>query len=220
MVRYDGRGSGLSDRDVPEISFATFEQDLDAVIDTLGLRRYALLGTSQGAAIAIAHAVRYPERVSKLVLHGGCALGRSKRGSAKDVETANAHLTLMRHGWGDQHSAFLRTYSLLYFPSASTEQIRLLADLQRMATSPENAVRLRIACDDVDVVDLLPRVRAPTLVLHSKHDNMVPFDEGRRIASGIPTAKFVSLESENHMPLPDEPAWATFIGEIEAFLSA
>lgn len=155
-----------------------------------------------------------------MVLHGACALGRNKRGSAKDAETAKAHLTLMRHGWGDEHSAFLRMFSLLYFPGGSTEQIKELADLQRMATSPENAVRLRNACDDVDVVDLLSKVHVPTLVLHSKHDNVVPFDEGRRIASAIPTAKFVSLESENHMPLPDEPAWATFIGEIEAFLSA
>jgi len=125
LVRYDGRGSGLSDRNVPEISFATFEQDLEAVIDALSLSRYALLGTSQGAAIAIAHAVRYPERVSKMVLHGACALGRNKRRSAKDAETAKAHLTLMRHGWGDEHSTFLRMHSLLYFPSASNEQIKL-----------------------------------------------------------------------------------------------
>jgi DNA-binding winged helix-turn-helix (wHTH) protein/pimeloyl-ACP methyl ester carboxylesterase len=220
LVRYDGRGSGLSDRNVPEISFATFEEDLEAVVDAAGLSQYALLGGSQGAAIAIAHAVRHPDRVSKMVLHGACALGRNKRGSAKDMETAKAHITLMRHGWGDEHSAFLRTYSLLYFPGGSTQQIKELADLQRMATSAENAVRLRTASDDVDVVDLLSKVQAPTLVLHSKHDNMVPFDEGRRIASAIPSAKFVSLESENHMPLPGEPAWATFIGEIEAFLSA
>lgn len=219
LVRYDGRGSGLSDRNVSDISFATFEQDLETVVDALGLSQYALLGGSQGAATAIAHAVRYPERVSKMVLHGACALGRNKRGSAKDAETAKAHLTLMHHGWGDEHSAFLRMYSLLYFPGGSAQQIKELANLQRMATSPENAVRLRTASDDVDVVDLLSKVQVPTLVLHSKHDNVVPFDEGRRVASAIPSAKFVSLESENHMPLPGEPAWGTFIGEIETFLS-
>ena len=106
LIRYDGRGNGLSDRYVPEISFATFAHDLEAVVDALRLQRYALLGISQGAPIAIAHAVHFPERVSKLVLNGGFALGSNKRGSTKDQETAQAQLTLMRHGWGDEHSAY------------------------------------------------------------------------------------------------------------------
>lgn len=218
LIRYDGRGSGLSDRYVPEISFATFEHDLEAVIDALHLQRYALLGISQGAPIAIAHAVRYPERVSKLVLNGAFALGSNRRSSAKDHETAQAYLTLMRHGWGDEHSAFLRTFSMLYFPSASAEELRAAAALQRMAMSGDTAVRLRMASADIDIVELLPKVSVPTLVLHSRHDNAVPFEEGRRLASAIPDARFVALESENHVPMPDEPAWPTFIAEIEAFL--
>ena len=218
LIRYDGRGNGLSDRYVPELSFAAFEQDLEAVVDALQLRRYALLGISQGATIAIAHAVRFPERVSKLVLNGAYALGRNKRGSAKDQETGQAYLTLMRHGWGDEHSAFLRIFSMLYFPSASAEELKALAQLQRTAMSAEAAVKLRLVCDDVDVVDLLPKVSVPTLVLHSRHDNAVPFEEGQRLAAAIPNARFVALESENHVPLPEEPAWPAFIAEIEAFL--
>jgi pimeloyl-ACP methyl ester carboxylesterase len=218
LIRYDGRGNGLSDRYVPEISFATFEHDLEAVVDACRLQRYALLGISQGVPIAIAHAVRYPERVSKLVLNGGFALGSNKRGSAKDQEMAQAQLTLMRHGWGDEHSAYLRTFSMMYFPSASSEELKASAELQRMAMSGDIAVRLRLASADLDIVDLLPKVSTPTLILHSRHDNAVPFEEGRRLASGIPNAKFVALESENHVPMPDEPAWPTFIGEIEAFL--
>jgi pimeloyl-ACP methyl ester carboxylesterase/DNA-binding winged helix-turn-helix (wHTH) protein len=218
LVRYDGRGNGLSDRYVPEVSFSTFGLDLQAVVDALGLQRYALLGISQGAPIAIAHAVRHPERVCKLVLNGGMALGSNKRGSTRDRETAQAYLTLMRHGWGDEHSAFLRTFGMLYFPSASADELRALAHLQRMAMSAEVAVRLRMVTADLDVVDLLPRVQAPTLVLHSRHDNAVPLEEGQRLAAAIPNARFVVLESENHVPLPDEPAWPTFVGEIEAFL--
>jgi pimeloyl-ACP methyl ester carboxylesterase len=218
LIRYDGRGNGLSDRHVPEISFATFEHDLEAVVEALRLQRYALLGISQGAPIAIAHAVRYPERVSKLVLNGGFALGSNKRRSTRDQETAQAQLTLMRHGWGDEHSAYLRTFSMLYFPSASAEELRAAAELQRMAMTGETAVRLRLACADIDVSDLLTKVSVPTLILHGRHDNAVPFEEGRRLASGIPNAKFVALESENHVPMPNEPAWPTFIGEIEAFL--
>jgi len=131
---------------------------------------------------------------------------------------AQAHLTLMRHGWGDEHSTYLRTFCMLYFPSASAEELRAAAELQRMAMSGDTAVRLRMATAEIDIVDLLPKVSIPTLVLHSRHDNAIPFEEGRRLASAIPNAKFVALESENHLPMPDEPAWPTFIGEIESFL--
>ena len=219
LIRYDGRGTGLSDRYVPEISFATFHEDLEAVIDALQLTQYALLGVSQGAATAIVHAVCYPERVTKLVLNGGFALGRNKRGSPKDVETGEALLTLMRHGWGDEHSAFLRIYASHFYPSASAEEIRALAELQRAATSADNAARIRVATSDIDVRDLVRKVSAPTLVIHSRHDNAVPFSEGCRLASEIPNAKLLVLESENHVPLPGEPAWPHFVHAISSFLA-
>lgn len=220
LVRYDGRGSGLSERHVPDISFAGFEDDLQAVIAALGVQRYGLLGISQGAPVAIAHAVRHPGRVSKLVLNGAFAQGSNRRASDIDHETAQAHLTLMRHGWGNEHSAFLRTFAMLYFPGASAEELKTLAQLQRVAMSAEVAVRLRMAAADIDIVDLLPQVSVPTLILHSRYDNAVPLEEGQRLAAAIPHAKFVVLESENHVPMPEEPAWPHFIAEIEAFLSA
>ena len=218
LIRYDGRGSGLSERYVPELSFDTLGRDLQAVVDTLQLSRYALLGISQGAPVAIAHAARHPERVAKIILNGAFALGRNKRGSAKDRETGQAYLTLMRHGWGDEHSAFLRSFCMLYFPGLSIAQIRALADLQRMAMSADAAIRMRMACDDIDVVDLLKQVSAPTLVLHSRYDNAVPFEEGQRLAAALPNARFVALESENHVPVPGEPAWPIFLAEIDSFL--
>jgi DNA-binding winged helix-turn-helix (wHTH) protein/alpha-beta hydrolase superfamily lysophospholipase len=218
LIRYDGRGFGLSDRDVANISFATFERDLETVVDALHLRRYALLAISQGAATAIAHAVRNPDRVSKMVLHGGFALGRKKRASAKEAQMAKAWIAIMRQGWGDDNSALLRIFSSVWLPGASTEQIRWYANMLRISTSVENAIRNRNAGDEIDVVDLLPKVSVPTLVLHCRHDNSVPFDEGRRVATSIPNAKFVSLESENHVPLPDEPAWSKFLEAIENFL--
>jgi class 3 adenylate cyclase/pimeloyl-ACP methyl ester carboxylesterase len=220
LIRYDGRGFGLSDRDVTEISLATFERDLEAVVDALHLRRYALLGISQGVGTAIAHAARYPDRVTRMVVIGGFALGRNKRGSTKDIELGKALIAVMREGWVNENSAFLRMFSSVFFPSASPEQIKWYADLLRISTSAENAVRNHGGIDEIDIVDLLPKVSAPTLVLHSRHDNLVPFDEGRRIATSIPNAKFVTLDSENHVPIAGEPAWPRFIGEIEAFLSA
>jgi DNA-binding winged helix-turn-helix (wHTH) protein/pimeloyl-ACP methyl ester carboxylesterase len=219
LVRYDGRGFGLSDRDVGEISFATHQRDLQAVVDALHLRRYALLAISAGGATAIAHAVRNPDRVSKLVLHGGFALGRNKRGDPKEVELARAWIAIMRCGWGDDNSAMLRTFNSVLLPGASAEQIRWYANMLRSSTSVENAIAMRHASDDIDVVDLLPKVTVPTLVVHCRHDNMAPFQEGRRVATAIPNAKLVSLDSENHVPLPGEPAWQKFVAEIEAFLT-
>jgi DNA-binding winged helix-turn-helix (wHTH) protein/pimeloyl-ACP methyl ester carboxylesterase len=219
LIRYDGRGFGLSDHDVPDISLATFERDLETVVESLHLPRYALLGISLGVATCIAHAARYPEQVSKMVLLGGFALGRNKRPSTKDHERANAIAAIMREGWGDEDSAFLRIFSSLWFPGASVEQIKWYANLLRKSISAENTLRQRNVSVDIDVVDLLPKVSAPTLVLHCRHDNWAPFEEGRRIAASIPNAKFVSLESENHIPLPGEPAWQKFIEAIENFLS-
>jgi pimeloyl-ACP methyl ester carboxylesterase/DNA-binding winged helix-turn-helix (wHTH) protein len=218
LIRYDGRGNGLADRDVSEISFAAFVSDLEAVVEATQAERPALLGISQGAAVAITYAVRHPDRVSKLILYGGYAQGRNKRGSAADAEMALAFLAIMRHGWGDEHSAFMKAFSSVFFPNGSPQQIKWLVDLQRVTTSPENAARIRKTCDDIDVVELLPQVRVPTLVLHCRHDNVAPLEQGRLIASSIPHAKFVTLESDNHVVLADEPAWPKLIGEIEAFL--
>jgi len=220
LVRYDGRGNGLSDREVADISFAAFERDLDTVIDATGLDRFALLGISQGGAVAISYAVRHPERVSKLILYGAYAQGRNKRGSAVDAEMANAFLSIMRHGWGDEHSAFMRAFCSIYLPNGSAEQISWFANLQRMTTNAETAVRIRKACDEIDVSELLPQVRVPTLVLHCRHDNVAPFDQGRLMAASIPDAHLVTLESDNHVVLPVEPAWPKLLGEIKAFLAA
>jgi pimeloyl-ACP methyl ester carboxylesterase/DNA-binding winged helix-turn-helix (wHTH) protein len=218
LVRYDGRGKGLSDRNAPDVSFDGFLRDLDAVVEALGIRRYALMGVSQGAPIAIAHAARYPERVSALVLHGAYAQGRNKRSAAVERETAQALLSIMRQGWGDEGSAFMRAFSSVYLPGGTREQISWFAELQRMATSAETAARLRVACDDIDVTHLLEKVSCPTLVLHCRNDGVVPFDEGRRLAASVARAKFVPLASENHILLEGEPAWETFIGSITNFL--
>jgi len=219
FIRYDGRGIGLSDRTVPKISFATFQIDLAAVVDSLQLERFALLGTSQGAAIAINYAARHPQRVSKLILHGSYMLGRNKRDTVGDTEEAKTMIAMMRRGWGDEHSAFMHAFGTLFLPNGAPEQIKAYADLQRMATSAETAVKIRLLHDETDIRDILPKVKSPTLVFHSRHDNVVPFEQGRLVAASIPNAKFIPLESSNHVLLPNEPAFAEFIDRVNAFLS-
>jgi DNA-binding winged helix-turn-helix (wHTH) protein/predicted esterase len=217
LIRYDGRGNGLADHDVADISFAGFERDLEAVTENLGQKRFALLGLSQGAASAITFAVSNPDRVSCLILYGAYARGRNKRGNPDEIAMAETVLAMMRQSWGNEDSAFMRAFSSLYLPNGTREQIRWFAEMQRIATTGPLAARLRSASDDIDVTEYLPRVTVPTIVIHARRDQVVPIDEGRLIATRIPGAKFVTLESENHVPLPGEPAWEIFLSEIEAF---
>ena len=216
LVRYDERGTGLSDRDVDDISFEAFVRDLETVADTVNLDRFPILGISQGCAVAIAYAVRHPERVTCLVLYGGYASGWARRGAPNPV--AEAMLTLMREGWGQHNPAFRQVFTSLFIPEGTSEQMQAFNDLQRITVSPENAVRIRQAAGELDVSHLLPRVDVPTLVLHARDDAVVPFEEGRRLATMIPGARFVALEGQNHLLLEDEPAWLRFLEEVRNFL--
>jgi len=219
LVRYDARGTGLSDRDTPDISFETFVGDLETVVDALHLEQFSLFGISQGVAVAAAYAARHPQRVNKLVLHGGYTQGRRRRDSTADEEQAEAFTTLMRYGWGQEHSAFMQAFSSIYVPRGSPEQLRCFTELQRIASSVETAIRIRKACDQIDIVGLLPNVCAPTLVTHSRYDHVAPFEQGRLLAMLIPGAHLIALESDNHPILPDEPAWEIWVSAIEEFLS-
>lgn len=218
LVRYDARGNGLSDWQVEDISFEAFVRDLESVVDANGLKRFPLLGISQGCAVSIAYAVRHPERVSHLVLYGGYARGRRRRGQQGEVDQADALLTLMRQGWGQENPAFRQIFTSLFIPDATAEQAHWFNDLQRMTASPENAVRIRKTLDEIDVVDLLPDVRVPTLVLHCRNDAVHPFEEGRRMAAGISGSRFVALEGNNHLILEHEPAWPRLLDEVTRFL--
>jgi pimeloyl-ACP methyl ester carboxylesterase/DNA-binding winged helix-turn-helix (wHTH) protein len=220
LIRYDARGNGLSDWDVQDISFDAFVRDLEAVVDAAGLKRFALFGASQGCAVSIAYAVKHPERVSKLVLYGGFARGRRLRGNPVDVEQADAMITLMRTGWGQENPAFRQIFTSLFVPGGTPEQVAWFNDLQRNTTSPENAVRIRLVSDYMDVLKLLPQVTVPTLVLHCHDDAVQPFEEGRILAAGIPGARFVGLEGQNHLILETDPGWGRFQKEVAAFLTA
>lgn len=219
LIRYDSRGNGLSDLEVGDLTIETSVRDLEAVVEASGLDTFALLGISQGCAISIAYAVRHPERVSRLVLYGGYARGRRKRGSEQEAASSEAIVTLMRQGWGQDNPAFRQLFTSLFVPGGTPEQMQWFNDLQRISTSPENAVRLRKFADEIDVTTLLAQVRAPTLVLHCRDDAVQPFEEGRRMAAGIPGARFVALEGRNHLMLDGEPAMARFLAEIGGFLA-
>jgi DNA-binding winged helix-turn-helix (wHTH) protein/pimeloyl-ACP methyl ester carboxylesterase len=219
LVRYDERGNGMSQRDVPDVSFDTWVRDLETVVDAAGLDRFPLLGISRGGPIAIAYAVKHPERVTHLILYGAFAAGLNHVGTAHELEVRRALVSLMRLGWGLNNPAFVKMFTCRFIPEATAEHEQWLDELQRVSTSPDNAARLMERDDDLDVRPLLSRVRAPTLVIHCDRDRAVSPEDGRRLAGTIPGARYVSLPSANHLMLEEESAWPLFLEELGLFLN-
>ena len=221
LVRYDERGCGLSDWHPPELSFEGWVRDLETVVDAAGVERFPLLGCSQGASLAITYAVRHPDRVSHLILHGGYARGRLRRElTPQQRKEAETMAGLAELGWGKENAAFRQFFTTQFIPGGTAEEHDWFNELQRVSASPENASRFMRIFDDIDVTALAPRVSCPTLVLHPDGDARVPFEEGRLIASLIPEARFVPLDSRNHILLEHEPAWKRWLEEVRAFLPA
>jgi class 3 adenylate cyclase/pimeloyl-ACP methyl ester carboxylesterase len=217
LIRYDARGNGMSDWDVDSLSLDAWVTDLETVVDAVGVERVPLLGISQGGAVAVAYAVRRPERVSHLILYGAFARGGKKRSPA-EKERRDAMTTLMRLGWGTDNPTFRQMFTGLFIPGATHEQADIFNELQRRTTSPECAVRYFDVVNDFDIVDLLSKVKAPTLVMHVRDDQMVPIEAGRQLAAGIPGARFIALPGRNHLFLEHEPASDRFFEEINLFL--
>jgi pimeloyl-ACP methyl ester carboxylesterase/DNA-binding CsgD family transcriptional regulator len=218
--RYDRRGCGLSDWDV-EQSFDGFYADIESVIAAAGLNRFVLVGFGFGGAVATAYAARNPDKVSQLVLYGSFARGRRRRNpSARQLDEIAMNLKLAELGWGADDPSFLQFFTAQFMPDATADQMRAFAELQRVSTSPEFAVRHLNAVFDIDVTAVAPQVRCPTLVMHTEGDLRIPFEEGRLLASMIPNARFVPLAGRNHALLEQDPAWTQFVTELRAFLPA
>jgi len=219
LIRYDERGCGLSDWAVEEFSLDAWVRDLEAVVDALELEHFPLLGISQGGPIAIAYAARHPERVSRLILYGSYARGRSLREvSDREREEQELLLRMITVGWGQDHAAFRQVFTNLFIPDATPEQARWFNELQRVSATPQNAARMVGAFHTLDVRAIAAGLDLPTLVLHAAGDLRIPFGEGRLLASLIPGARFAPLEGRNHILLEGEPAWPRFLREVNEFL--
>lgn len=217
LVRYDARGNGLSDWEVPEVSLEAWVSDLETVVDAVGLERFPLLGISQGCGISIAYATRHPERVSHLILYGGGLKGAHKR-SPEDSERRKALTVLARHEWGLDSPAFRQMFTLRFLPEGTPEQIEAFNELQRRTTSAECAARYLEASANIDVSHLAAEVKTPTLVLHARNEIVWPITWAQQMAAAIPNARFVALNSKNHLLLEHEPAAERFLEEVRLFL--
>lgn len=218
LVRYDERGNGLSEWDVADLSFEAFVRDLETVVETLGLERFPLLGISQGCAVSVEYAARHPERVSRLILLGGYAAGWRHTADAAEAEQREAVITLAQHGWGQDNPVYRQIFSQTFMPSATREELDWFNEFQRLTATPANAVSFLKAFAEIDVRHRLADVKCPTLVLHARSDQRVGIHQGIELASAIPGATLVTLDTDSHIPLSREPATGRIIDCIRAFL--
>ncbi len=221
FIRYDERGCGMTDRDVSDISFERSVADLESVVEAAApTGPFALLGMSQGAPVCVSYAVRHPERVSRLVLHGGYARGWFHRQDARGRREYEAIVELTRAGWGRENPAFRQVFTSRFIPGGTHEQLEWWNDLCRKTATADMSAALLEARGRTEVSGLLRHVRTPTLILHSREDAVVPIAEGRLLAAEIPNAEFVELDSRNHVLLEQEPAWQRFCDVVAGFLGA
>jgi pimeloyl-ACP methyl ester carboxylesterase/class 3 adenylate cyclase len=220
FVRYDERGCGMSDWREDGLTLDQWADDLQSVIDAAQpAEPITLIGISQGAATCIRYATRHPDRVERLILYGGFAHGASLRKGILSVDPVfRALVELANFAWASDNWTFRQMFTSRFVPGGSDEQLKWFNDLCLKSTTGQIAARLVQARDAVDVTGLLHEVRTPTLVLHARNDEVVPVEEGRILASEIPGAEFVELDSRNHVLLEAEPAWNNFCDAVLGFL--
>lgn len=219
LYRYDQRGCGLSDWKVSDLSFDSLVSDLEAVVDAAALERFDLFAMSQGGPIAIAYTAKHPERVSRLILYGGYVQGRLRNNPTPgEVEAIEVELMLLKLSWGDENPAYRQVFTTFLIPEATLEQFAWFNNLQLISTSPDNASKLQQIFNEVDVRELATMIKVPTLVIQAKNDAAVSFERGRQTAAHIPGARFVVLDSKNHILMSTEPAWPYFWNEFYRFL--
>jgi pimeloyl-ACP methyl ester carboxylesterase/DNA-binding CsgD family transcriptional regulator len=219
VLRHDSRGCGLSDRNVGELSFETWVRDLECVVEAANFQRFAMVGTCWGGPIAIEYAARHPEKVTHLVLYGTYARGTQKRGALNAGERARVMFELTRLGWAQPDHAFLELWASRFQPGGTWDHRRSWCDQMRFATSAETAIRLFEIAGNADVRDAARKIKCPVLIVHAERDVCVPIGESQLLAGLIPDSRFIQLDSENHMPLADEPAWDQLVTAVRSFLA-
>jgi pimeloyl-ACP methyl ester carboxylesterase/DNA-binding CsgD family transcriptional regulator len=218
LIRYDERGSGLSDQNLDDFPITCWKEDLATVVDASAAEEpFVLLGISGGATPAVEYAVEHPERVSHLIIYGGYSSGWKAREDSESARRWQAIIELTELGWGRPEPVFRRLYTSLFLPEGTDEQLSWFDELCRRTTSPRTAALLMQCRGNVDIEHLLPRITVPTMIIHAVNDAVVPFDQGRNMASQIPGAEMVPVDSKNHILMSSEPGWDQFKSAVLGF---
>ncbi len=217
LLRYDPRGTGLSDRQMNGATVEQLADDMEAVADAAGLERFPIYATSQSVPAALTLAARRPERISRLLLLNGVVQGSTARGEAEKTETM---VGMIRSGWGIPGSPFMRAVATVFMPLATPEEVQSLVDIQVVSATPEVAAELRRIIGDIDVRACLDKVECPVLVMHFSGDQIQSPDQSRYLARALKDAEFHMWDSPNHVVVPSDPIWSDLMDTFDRFLDA
>lgn len=218
LVRFDHRGSGMSQREISEISIEKSAEDISAVMDAAGFDRFAVYSESGGSLIALTFAASHPERVTRLAMSGGYAEGRLLRGAPKAPE-ADAIRTLLNEGFDVHGSAFLAAFMTAYFPEGPAEAVTHCARAFQRSASQELVLKDRDVINSTSVLSLLERITVPVLLFHGARDGVHPLNQAQKLAAGLPNAELIVYDTANHVPLPGHPTWERFVPDLLEFLA-
>jgi pimeloyl-ACP methyl ester carboxylesterase len=218
VVRFDQRGNGMSDRDVPPFSVDAMCDDIEAVADAAGLDRFFIYGVSQGTAYGLSFAQRHPERVLGLFGRGAYALGLALSGDADKRRDFESRLAIIQSGWSADDPSYRRFFTSRIMPDAPPDIARAFDELQRRSIDAHHALKFVEFAQNIDVRDAATRFRAPCLLTHSRGDLMVTLDRGRDLSALIPGCEFVELDCNDHSPVPGSPGFEQMLGAFETFL--
>ena len=218
LVRFDQRGNGSSDLDPLEISFNSFVEDMEAVVNETKIDKFPILGVSQGCAVSIAYAIRNPNKVSHLILIGGFSRGKGQRGDPSYEEKSKMEQTMILSGWEDENPAFRQFFTTSMIPEGTKEQMDSFNNIMKIATSAKNAAKISRINDQINVSDILSKLDIPTIIFHCTDDARVPISESKFMAANIKNSKFIPINSKNHVLLETEHGWNLFKEEVTKFL--
>jgi pimeloyl-ACP methyl ester carboxylesterase len=195
VVQYDSRGFGMSDRGVRDYSLEARLRDLEAVLDALKLKRFALLGIIEGGSVSIAYTVRHPQRVTRLALVSTYAATDLAVLNPSDQKRQAPFYSLLEQRWDDP--AFQQMFVSVMMPDGTDVDKRVFRYLQSKSATPEDLGAFEMADDKIDVRPIAPQVRVPTIVMHVRGDQMMPLEFGRELAALIPEARLVIIEGRD-----------------------
>ena len=218
LVRFDQRGNGSSELDPSEISFDSFVDDMEAVVNNSKIEKFPILGVSQGCAVSIAYAIKNPDKVSHLILFGGFARGKGRRNDPEYESKSKMEQTMILSGWEDENPAFRQFFTTSMIPEGTKEQMDSFNKIMKITTSAKNAAKITNANDHINVTEILSKLKVPTIIFHSTDDARVPISEGKFLAANIKNSKFVPIKSKNHILLETDEGWNLFKEEMRNFL--
>ena len=219
LVRFDQRGNGSSDLDPLDITFDSFVDDVDAVVNDAKINKFPILGVSQGCAVSIAYAIKNPNKVSHLILFGGFARGKGQRNDPSYEAKSKMEQTMILSGWEDENPAFRQFFATSMIPEGNKEQMDSFNKIMKITTSAKNAARISMVNDQINVTEMLSKLEIPTIIFHCTEDARVPISEGKFLAANIKNSKFVTIKSKNHILLENEEGWDVFKKEVSDFLN-